>query len=145
MNVDNPSQAAKSIQREYAMLSHLSHPNIIKAYHQPRTYRNVEIMEMELGQETVQQFAERRRTKENNPLSEEEVAKLMQGVFKALTYLHDHQNVIHRDMKAENILIGNYEDLSQVKLIDFGLAVEYTKSNIMDFAKCGTILYSPPE
>jgi serine/threonine protein kinase len=43
------------------------------------------------------------------------------------------------------MLISNLNDLSQIKLIDFGLAVEYTKDNIMDFAKCGTTLYMPPE
>ncbi len=36
-------------------------------------------------------------------------------------------------------------DLSTVKLIDFGLAVKNTKHSIKDFAKCGTLLYSPPE
>jgi serine/threonine protein kinase len=54
-------------------------------------------------------------------------------------------NVIHRDIKPENMLIGDYEDLSKIKLIDFGLAVEYTKDNILDFPKCGTLLYTPPE
>jgi serine/threonine protein kinase len=69
----------------------------------------------------------------------------MKGIFQALSYLHDTMNVIHRDIKPENMLIGDYEDLSKIKLIDFGLAVEYTKDNILDFAKCGTLLYTPPE
>lgn len=53
--------------------------------------------------------------------------------------------MIHRDIKPENMLIQDLNDLSQVKLIDFGLSIEYTKENIQDFAKCGTILYAPPE
>lgn len=101
-------------------------------------------MEMELGLESVASFAKRRR-QERNPLQEEEVASIMKGLFQALTYLHDTVNVIHRDIKPDNVLIGNYENLSMVKLIDFGLAIEYTKDNIQDFAKCGTILYAPPE
>lgn len=36
-------------------------------------------------------------------------------------------------------------DLSTVKLIDFGLAVKSDKVSIQDFAKCGTLLYTPPE
>ena len=82
-------------------------------------------MEMELGLETVQQFAKQRR-KAGNQLTEEEVAALMKGVFQGLSYLHDTVNVIHRDIKPENMLVGDYSDLSQVKLIDFGLAIEYT-------------------
>jgi serine/threonine protein kinase len=59
-------------------------------------------------------------------LTEEEVAAIMKGVLQGLSYLHDTVNVIHRDIKPENMLIGNYTDLSQIKLIDFGLAIEYT-------------------
>ncbi len=44
--------------------------------------------------------------------------------------MHDTVNVIHRDIKPENMLIGNYTDLSKIKLIDFGLAIEYTQKNI---------------
>jgi serine/threonine protein kinase len=69
----------------------------------------------------------------------------MKGIFSALEYLHDHVNVIHRDLKPENIVIVDYDDLSSVKLIDFGLAVKSTKSSIQDYAKCGTLLYTPPE
>jgi serine/threonine protein kinase len=35
--------------------------------------------------------------------------------------------------------------LTTVKLIDFGLAVKSDKISIQDFAKCGTLLYTPPE
>jgi serine/threonine protein kinase len=69
----------------------------------------------------------------------------MKGVFAALEYLHDEVNVIHRDIKPENIVIMDYDDLSMVKLIDFGLAVKSTKSELQDYAKCGTLLYTPPE
>lgn len=59
-------------------------------------------------------------------MTEDEVASIMKGVLQGLSYLHDTVNVIHRDIKPENMLIGNYTDLSQIKLIDFGLAIEYT-------------------
>jgi len=69
----------------------------------------------------------------------------MRGLFKALAYLHDEQNVIHRDIKPDNIILGSHKDLSKVKLLDFGLAVQDTLNTITDFAKCGTFLYKPPE
>ena len=50
----------------------------------------------------------------------------MKGIFSALEYLHDTANVIHRDIKPENIVITDYDDLSTVKLIDFGLAKRAT-------------------
>lgn len=50
----------------------------------------------------------------------------MKGICSALEYLHDTANVIHRDIKPENIVITDYDDLSKVKLIDFGLAKRAT-------------------
>jgi len=54
----------------------------------------------------------------------------MRGVFAGLEYLHDEMNVIHRDIKPENVVIMDYDDLSKVKLIDFGLAVKSTKLDL---------------
>ena len=69
----------------------------------------------------------------------------MKGIFSALKYLHDEVNIIHRDVKPENIVLTDYDDLSKVKLIDFGLAVKSTKADLQDYAKCGTLLFTPPE
>jgi serine/threonine protein kinase len=96
-------------------------------------------MEMELGLETLVDLQARVK------LTESQCAQIMSGVFSALEYLHDEVNVIHRDIKPENIVIMDYDDLTKIKLIDFGLAVESTKNSIQDFAKCGTLLYTPPE
>jgi serine/threonine protein kinase len=69
----------------------------------------------------------------------------MTGLFKGLAYLHDEKNIIHRDLKPNNILIGSYKDLTKLKIIDFGLAIQNKKENIMDYEHCGTLLYQPPE
>ena len=54
----------------------------------------------------------------------------MKGVFSAIEYLHNEANVIHRDIKPDNVVLMDYDDLSKVKLIDFGLAVKSTKQGI---------------
>ena len=54
----------------------------------------------------------------------------MRGVFSALAYLHDSANVIHRDLKPQNIVLTDYSDLSKVKLIDFGLAARWVAQTI---------------
>ena len=65
----------------------------------------------------------------------------MKGILSGLTYLHDEKNLIHRDIKTSNILISSYSELSKVKIIDFGLAVENIKENLYDYERCGTLIY----
>ena len=111
-----------------------------------REYKNLVIMKMELGKEAISTYLERHQAKTGQMgLPEEEVAKIMKGLFRGLNYLHETQNIIHRDIKPDNIIIGSHKDLTKVKLVDFGLAVQNQLDTIMDFAKCGTFLYKPPE
>jgi len=39
----------------------------------------------------------------------------------ALAYIHE-QNIVHRDLKPENILIQDENDLTTVRISDFGLS-----------------------
>jgi len=44
--------------------------------------------------------------------------------MKSLFYCHKH-GICHRDLKPENFLFGSKEDLSILKMIDFGLSKIY--------------------
>ena len=128
------------------MLKGMRHQNIIRVYEMQHEYTNLISMKMELGKESLSRYLERyqQRTGQDG-LPEEECAKIMKGLFRALEYLHDHKNVIHRDIKPDNIILGSHKDLTRIKLLDFGLAVQDSLDTITDFAKCGTFLYKPPE
>jgi serine/threonine protein kinase len=52
-------------------------------------------------------------------------------------------DVIHRDIKFENILFENKAEEAQIKLIDFGLATVYTKRKLTD--RVGTAYTMSPE
>ena len=63
-------------------------------------------------------------------------------LFKALNHLHQ-RGVIHRDIKAANILVSS---TGQLKLADFGLARYFTKHREVHFTnRVITIWYRSPE
>ena len=58
-----------------------------------------------------------------------------------LNYLHK-KNIIYRDIKPENILIGKD---GYIKLTDFGFAKNLKKDENRTFTLCGTPDYLSPE
>ena len=57
--------------------------------------------------------------KSNIKLKLRNIKEIIFQILAGLNYCHQYQ-VLHRDLKPENILTT--EDLSEVKLCDFGLA-----------------------
>ncbi len=67
---------------------------------------------------------------------------LAKQLFEGLDHLH-RRGVLHRDIKAANILISNE---GQLKLADFGLARFFAKRRQLDYTnRVITIWYRPPE
>ncbi|KAF2113575.1 kinase-like domain-containing protein [Lophiotrema nucula] len=67
---------------------------------------------------------------------------LAKQLFESLDYLH-RRGVLHRDIKAANILVSN---TGQLKLADFGLARFYAKRAKLDYTnRVITIWYRSPE
>ena len=48
-------------------------------------------------------------------------------VAQALSYLHNHANLYHRDIKAENVLICSTQKIT-IKLCDFGISRKFEPS-----------------
>lgn len=90
--------------------------------------------------------------KHKRPLSESIARYICKEIINGLYYLHSN-NIIHRDIKAENILLhySNENDLinctltnAQVKIIDFGFARLLAKNESTASSVIGTPLFMDP-
>lgn len=78
-------------------------------------------------------------SKHEHRLKEYEAKKFLLVIAQTLKHMHD-RNIVHRDIKAENILINRYK---QIKLIDFGFSIHSVPPDTID-TFCGTPTYMAP-
>lgn len=123
--------------REEEIGRRLNHPNIAKVF-TPRQKSRVYIVT-----EFVPGVPLRSIMKRHQPLDTEKALNIARQIADALVYLHG-QHVVHRDLKPQNILITPG---GQVKIIDFGIAVENRGSrlNWLGSSAQGTPEYMAPE
>jgi serine/threonine protein kinase len=77
------------------------------------------------------------------PVSEEAAKTYISCILQAIAYMHSI-NVVHRDVKLENILLSQEENGKPCAVLtDLGLARRCTEDNITE--KCGSIGYVGPE
>lgn len=92
---------------------------------------------------TVQDLIRASR-KDPGLLTEERCRVVMLAILDGLQHLQAAGDLVHRDLKPSNLVIDDLDDLSTVRIADFGLAVRLNeKSELM--STCGTLIYQAPE
>jgi len=67
-------------------------------------------------------------------LNEYDTKNVIEQVLRALVYLH-RMNIVHRDLKLENVLYENHSKAATVRLIDFGLSRTFDRSIAADYSR----------
>jgi serine/threonine protein kinase len=78
----------------------------------------------------------------NKALSENESRHYFFQLLTVLDYLHHDKHIMHRDIKAENILIDHN---GNIRIIDFGFAKSFCKARPFMETACGSAGYVSPE
>jgi len=86
--------------------------------------------------------------KKNEPYgfyNENDAVAPLRSILESLDHMHS-SGVIHRDIKPENILLTAKDgDGSDIKIIDFGFALQKENMHECKIKQCGTPGYMAPE
>mmetsp|Transcript_12780 Transcript_12780/g.51024 ORF Transcript_12780/g.51024 Transcript_12780/m.51024 type:complete len:418 (-) Transcript_12780:62-1315(-) len=129
------------LRTEIEILTRVKHPNIINLKEIMEDDHTLFIItELVTGGELFDKIVEL------GAYTEADAALLVGRMVRAIDYLHG-MGIVHRDLKPENLLLKNPDDISEVKLADFGLSKIVTPgaNAAMMQTACGTPGYVAPE
>nr|XP_044995983.1 nik-related protein kinase isoform X1 [Jaculus jaculus] len=81
------------------------------------------------------------RMTRNQSLKEDWIAYICREILQGLAHLHAHR-VIHRDIKGQNVLLTH---TAEVKLVDFGVSAQVSRTNGRRNSFIGTPYWMAPE
>lgn len=137
LDLQNEPQTQARFQREALATSELSHPNIVSVL-DVGTDHGLPYMVMEY----VDGPKLKEYIRKNSPLDLREVIRIMDQILSAVALAHKH-NVIHRDLKPQNILM---DKRGNIKIADFGIAVALNQSSVTQTnSVMGSVHYMSPE
>jgi TolB-like protein/Flp pilus assembly protein TadD len=126
-------------QQEIATAATLQHPQIVPVYHAGSAGELRYYVMPYIAGESLRAHLVREKT-----LPPEDVVRLLAPLARALAFAH-RQQIVHRDVKPENILLAEGEPM----LADFGIAKVIREGNQTGLTSAGmsigTVTYMPPE
>ena len=130
-------QTWQMIKRELEITLKLAHRNIPKFFEVIEDTQDVFLVMEYLSGGSLLEYANK-----NGRLHEPAACEIFWQLIDCLDYLHNTANVVHRDIKAENIM---FDRAMVPKFIDFGFAREVEECTGMLCTMCGSPNYVSPE
>ena len=136
--------------QEIKILNGVNHPNVLSIidYIEDHHYLHI-ITELYTGGDLCDYIINNTPSHGIGCLSEVDARSIIIALLETILYLHS-KNIVHRDVKPENILFScqpcNHSDKgSLIKLIDFGFAKHHGLHDQRMRTKIGTAFYMAPE
>ena len=124
--------------REINNLRQMDHPNIVNYLGTYEDKNHIYLIMEYVPGITLKDLISGKKSKK---LSENDIKVFFKTLISAVSYIHN-KGIIHRDIKPNNILLSNKNDLSSLKLIDFGLSINKDDT---DPFRVGCPLFMSPE
>lgn len=121
--------------REAETAAQLNHPNIVPIYTVEEKDNLVYFVMAYIKGDNLGV-----RLQQHGPMAPVEVRRILREVADALAYAH-HRNVIHRDIKPDNIIID--EETGRAMVTDFGIARALTDSGDSRLTATGMAIGTP--
>eukprot|EP00639_Heterosigma_akashiwo_P010660 CAMPEP_0206383562 /NCGR_PEP_ID=MMETSP0294-20121207/14019_1 /ASSEMBLY_ACC=CAM_ASM_000327 /TAXON_ID=39354 /ORGANISM="Heterosigma akashiwo, Strain CCMP2393" /LENGTH=451 /DNA_ID=CAMNT_0053833637 /DNA_START=119 /DNA_END=1471 /DNA_ORIENTATION=+ len=133
----------KAVRQETKLLQRVCHPGIIALYEVIQEKKSLYIITEYACGGSLKGLLRRKKSGgeyTEGSFEEPEARRLFQQVAAAVAYMH-HENIIHRDLKLENVLL----DLTgYCKILDLGFSVTLKPGKRLR-ERCGTVVFMAPE
>ncbi|XP_057531813.1 serine/threonine-protein kinase ATG1a [Amaranthus tricolor] len=127
-----------NLRKEISILSNISHPNIIRLFEAIETEERIYLVLEYCDGGDLGAYIHR-----HGRVSEDVARHFIKQLAVGLQVLRDN-NLIHRDLKPQNLLLSSKEVTPMLKIGDFGFARYLTPQSLAD-TLCGSPLYMAPE
>lgn len=129
----------QKLEREAKICRQLKHSNIVRLYESiPEEGFHYLVFDLVTGGELFEDIVAREF------YSEVDASHCIQQILDAVRHCHEN-HIVHRDLKPENLLLASKNKGANVKLADFGLAIEVQGDQTAWFGFAGTPGYLSPE
>ncbi|XP_049545517.1 serine/threonine-protein kinase D3 [Anopheles darlingi] len=112
-----PTKQEAQLKNEVAILQNLSHAGVVNLERMFETLERIFVVMEKLKGDMLEMIL----SHQNGRLNERVTKFLITQILVALKYLHS-RNIVHCDLKPENVLLSSDNEFPQVKLCDFGFA-----------------------
>ncbi|KAJ8533934.1 hypothetical protein K7X08_007258 [Anisodus acutangulus] len=129
----------ESLKSEIVILQRISHPNIIRLHDMIEEPGKIYIVLEYCRGGDLSMYIQRRQGR----IPEATAKHFMQQLASGLKILREN-NLIHRDLKPQNLLLSATDDNSTLKIADFGFA-RSLQPRVLAETLCGSPLYMAPE